>query len=111
MWNLLDKNCFTRLSAIGGTPYILSVTADGIRGEVLLHILEDRGVLVGMGSACSSNAQKRYSRVMLACGLDKVKADGVIRLSFSNETTEAEIEEGAKILNECALELKKRMNV
>jgi cysteine sulfinate desulfinase/cysteine desulfurase-like protein len=48
---------------------------------------------------------------MLACGLDKVKADGVIRLSFSNETTEGEIEEGAKILSECALELKKRMNV
>lgn len=111
LWDRLDKTAFTRISSAEGTPYILSVTVSGVRGEVLLHLLNDKGLLVGMGSACSSNAQKRYSRVILACGLDKVQADGVIRLSFSNETTEQEIEEGAQILNECALELKKRMNV
>ena len=48
---------------------------------------------------------------MLACGLKELQADGVLRLSFSNETTAEEIEQGAKILNECVLELRKRMNV
>lgn len=111
LWSLLDKTAFQRLSSEGGTPYILSVTAEGVRGEVLLHMLDDRGLIVGTGSACSSNAQKRYSRVMLACGLKELQADGVLRLSFSNETTAEEIEQGAKILNECVLELRKRMNV
>lgn len=111
LWEKLDKTAFVRLSGNEGTPYILSVSVPGVRGEVLLHILEDRGVLVGMGSACSSNAKKRYSRVILACGHRESVADGVIRLSFSPQTTEEEVEEGALILNESALELKKRMKV
>lgn len=111
LWERLDKTAFTRISSEESSPYILTVTVAGVRGEVLLHILEDKGLLVGNGSACSSNAKNRYSRVILACGLNETLADGVIRLSFSNETTLSEIEEGAKILNESALELKKRMKV
>lgn len=111
LWERLDKTAFTRISSEKSSPYILTVAVAGVRGEVLLHILEDRGLLVGNGSACSSNAKNRYSRVILACGINEVLADGVIRLSFSNETTLSEIEEGAKILNESALELKKRMKV
>lgn len=111
LWERLDKTAFTRISSEESSPYILTVTVPGVRGEVLLHILEDRGLLVGNGSACSSNAKNRYSRVILACGVNESLADGVIRLSFSNRTTLAEVEEGAKILNESALELKKRMNV
>lgn len=111
LWARLDQSAFARISAENGSPYILSVSVPGVRGEVLLHMLEDRGVLVGMGSACSSNAKRRYSRVILACGYKEAFADGVIRLSFSPLTTEQEIEEGASILNECALELKKRMKV
>lgn len=111
LWNALDKNSFTCISSEESSPYILSVSVAGVRGEVLLHILDDKGVLVGKGSACSSNTKNRYSRVILACGVTELLADGVIRISFSNETTREEIELGAKILNESALELKKRMNV
>lgn len=111
LWEKLDKTAFTRISAEDSSPYILTLTVAGVRGEVLLHILEDRGVLVGNGSACSSNTKNRYSRVILACGLNERLADGVIRLSFSNTTTLEEIEQGAQILNESALELKKRMKV
>lgn len=111
LWNKLDKTAFVRISGENASPYILSVSVPGVRGEVLLHMLEDRGVLVGMGSACSSNAKRRYSRVILSCGYEEKLADGVIRLSFSPETSEEEIETGASILNECALELKKRMKV
>ena len=43
--------------SVNNSPYILSVSIKGIRGEVLLHMLEKRGVLIGIGSACSSKKQ------------------------------------------------------
>ena len=109
LWDLLDKSLFTRLSSQDGTPYILSVSATGLRGEILLHLANDKGLIVGTGSACSSNAKTRYSKVVLACGYDEKVADGVLRLSFSHETTEEEITKTAEILNGVASDLKRRM--
>ena len=90
-------------------PYILSVSARGLRGEILLHMANDKGLIVGTGSACSSNAKSRYSKVVLACGYDTKTADGVLRLSFSSETAEEEIMQAASILNEIGRDLKRRM--
>ena len=109
LWELLDKAVYSRLSPKDGTPYILSVSAVGLRGEILLHMANDKGLIVGTGSACSSNAKSRYSRVVLACGYDTKTADGVLRLSFSSETTEEEIIKAADILNEIGRDLKRRM--
>ncbi len=109
LWLNLDKSIYYRLSGEEGTPYILSVSAVGLRGEVLLHMAEDKGLLIGTGSACSSNAKTRYSKVILACGYDEKTADGVLRLSFSPQTTEIEIEQASVILNEIGRELKRRM--
>ena len=109
LWSALDKDVYTRLSTENGTPYILSVSAVGLRGEVLLHMANDKGLIIGTGSACSSNAKNRYSKVILACGYDEKTADGVLRLSFSPSTTEEDIERAAQILNEIGNDLKKRM--
>ena len=109
LWSLLDKEVYTRLSTEHGTPYILSVSAVGLRGEILLHMANDQGLIIGTGSACSSNAKTRFSRVILACGYDERTADGVLRLSFSPETTEEEIEKAAAILNTIGKDLKTRM--
>ncbi len=109
LWSGLDKEIFLRLSTEEGTPYILSVSAVGLRGEVLLHMADDRGLIVGTGSACSSNTKTRYSKVILACGYDERTADGVLRLSFSPETTQEEIDSATEILNDIARDLKKRM--
>ena len=109
LWSALDKDIFVRLSSEEGTPYILSVSAVGLRGEVLLHLANDKGLIVGTGSACSSNAKNRYSKVVLACGHDEKTADGVLRLSFSPETTETEVDAAAVILNEIGRDLKRRM--
>lgn len=109
LWDSLDQSIYTRLSSADGTPYVLSVSAVGLRGEVLLHMANDRGLIVGTGSACSSNAKTRYSKVILACGYDEKTADGVLRLSFSPETTEEEVKNAAKILNEVGQELSRRM--
>ena len=106
----LDKNVYTVLSGETASPYIVSVSAVGLRGEILLHLANDKGVIVGTGSACSSNAKNRYSRVILACGHDEKTADGVLRISFSSLTTVDEVEKAIEILNEIGRDLKKRMN-
>ncbi len=109
VWEGLDKDVYIRLSDKETSPYILSISAVGLRGEVLLHMANDQGLIVGTGSACSSNAKNRYSKVILACGYDKKTADGVLRLSFSAETTEEEAKEAIRILNTVGRDLKRRM--
>lgn len=102
----LDKTIFRVLSSENASPYILSISARGLRGEVLLHMLDDAGVMVGTGSACSS--KNRYSRVVLACGLDERSADGVLRISFAATTTLQETEQAIGIINSCAASLAER---
>lgn len=95
----LDKSLFKIISPSSGSPYILTVSAVGLRGETIMHEADDNGVIIGTGSACSSNANKRYSRVILACGFEENIADGVLRLSFSPQNTESEALEAIDILN------------
>lgn len=105
---LLDGGLFRRISSQKGTPYILSVSAVGLRGEVLQRMLSDRGVVVGTGSACSS--KHRFSRVLGEWGWEEKVLDGVLRISFSPETTEEEIERAALVLNDTARELKEKLS-
>ena len=95
----LDKSLFKIISPSDGSPYILTVSAVGLRGETVMHGADDSGLIIGTGSACSSNANKRYSRVILACGFNENIADGILRLSFSTDNTENEAYEAAEILN------------
>ena len=99
LWDGLDKNLFSRIDFGSASPYILTVVADGVRGETVLHEADDLGLIIGTGSACSSNEKNRYSRTILACGIDKERADGVLRLSFSPENTVEEAQTAAQILN------------
>lgn len=64
---------------------ILSVAIPNTRGEVLVHMLEDKGIIIGTGSACS--AQKSHTRVPIALGLSRDYFDGMIRISIDNSTT------------------------
>lgn len=61
-------------------PHILTVAFGGVRGEVLLHALEARGILVGVGSACSSHRESRFKSLL---GLDEAHRDGIVRFSVS----------------------------
>ena len=103
----LRGDIFEILSSPQASPYILSVSAKGLRGEVLLHMLDDEGVVVGTGSACSS--KNRYSRVILACGIREKNADGVLRISFSVQNTMDEAERAVSIFNRCAGALAEKM--
>ena len=100
----LDKELFTVLSGDAVSPYILSVSAAGLKGEVLMHSLENYGIIVGNGSACSS--RNRYSRVIEACGFDNFVLDGVVRISFSSENTLEEAREFVIKINQTARRLK-----
>lgn len=64
-------------------PNILTVAFKDVRGEVLLHDIEDSGILVGIGSACSSHHESRFKGLL---GLDERHKDGIIRFSTSYES-------------------------
>lgn len=72
-------------------PHIVSVTFDGIRSEVLLHALEEKGVYVSSGSACSSN-HPALSGTLQAIGLNKNALESTLRFSFSINTTTEELD-------------------
>lgn len=72
-------------------PHIVNVSFPGVRAEVLLHALEDKGIYVSSGSACSSN-RPELSSTLQAIGLDKNLLDSTLRFSFCVDTTPEEIE-------------------
>lgn len=73
-------------SPLDGAPHILNVRFAGIRGEVLVHFLEQKRIYVAMGAACSSKSRGR-SHVLEACGLDSDEILSSIRISFSPHLT------------------------
>lgn len=71
-------------------PHIVSLSFAGVRSEVLLHALEERGIYASAGSACSSN-KPSVSQTLGAIGIKKELLGSTLRFSMSFETTEAEI--------------------
>ncbi len=76
-----------------GAPHIVSVSVEGIKSEVMLHALEDKGVFVSAGSACASNKpHSAISATLKGINLDKALLDSTIRFSMSVLTTKQEID-------------------
>lgn len=73
------------------SPYIISCRNPGIKGEVVLHALEDKGIYVSTGSACSSK-KLNVSHVLTAIGLSDIESDKTIRISLDASSTKEEIE-------------------
>ena len=80
-------------------PHIVSVSFAGVRSEVLLHALEERGIYVSSGSACASN-HPTVSGTLKAMGVKRELLDSTLRFSFSEFTTEEEISDCLKALGE-----------
>ena len=72
-------------------PQIVSVGIDGVRSEVMLHSLEEKGIYVSAGSACSSH-KPAPSKTLQAMGLTGAALESTIRFSFCTDTTEEEID-------------------
>ncbi len=82
-----------------GAPHIISASFLGIRSEVLLHALEEQGIYVSAGSACSSH-KREISPVLKAIGLDKGQAESTLRFSLCRYNREEEIEKTLTVLRE-----------
>ena len=87
-------------------PHIVSVGFAGIRSEVLLHTLEDKGIYVSSGSACASN-HPAISGVLKGIGTTKEYLDSTLRFSFSEFTTKEEIDYTLETLYNCVPVLRK----
>lgn len=83
---------FGIISPDNSSPYILSVFFNNVKAEVLLHHLEEKGIYVSTGSACSSKRDKnKYSHVLQAMGLKPANMEGAIRISFSAQNDNSDI--------------------
>ena len=97
-----QENCTEDVS-----PAIMSLAFADIKGEVLLHMLEQYDIIVGTGSACSS--KNKQSRIAKAIGLNARYTEGILRISFSKYNTQEEVELLGEKLAECVLQLRKTM--
>ena len=80
-------------------PQIVSASFEGVRSEVLLHALEDKGVYVSSGSACSSN-HPGISGTLKGIGVKKELLDSTIRFSLGDLNTEEEVNYAIGVLGE-----------
>ncbi len=96
-----------------GSPYVLNISFNRVRGEVLLHSLEAKGIFVSTGSACSSH-KKEKQYVLKAVGLAQEYKEGTIRISFSKDITQDDIKIAvaaiAQAVNSLRLLVKPRKN-
>lgn len=90
----------------GTAPHVVSVSMAGVRSEVVLHALEDKGIYISAGSACASN-KPQTSETLRAIGLQKEYWDSTIRFSFSVFTTLEEVEYTLKTLYDLLNSLRK----
>lgn len=83
----------------GTAPHIASLSFAGVRSEVLLHALEEKGICVSAGSACSSN-HPAISGVLKAIGLEQNLLDSTLRFSFCENNTVEEAQYVVDVLKE-----------
>ena len=82
-----------------GAPQILSASFLGVRSEVLLHTLEERGIYVSDGSACSSHKRKAAG-TLSAMGMEAAQRESTLRFSFSEENTFEEVDYALEVIGQ-----------
>ncbi len=80
-----------------GAPHILNISFLGVKGEVMLHALEERSILVSTGSACSSK-KKGPNRVLASIGVTGDRAESAIRFSLSPANTPEEMDFASEVV-------------
>lgn len=86
-------------------PYIINLSVEGIRSEIMIHYLEQFEIYVSSGSAC---AKGERSHVLTAMGLPEDRIDSALRVSMTDTTAEGEIDEFCRRLLQGAATLAKR---
>lgn len=80
-------------------PGNLHITVPGCEGDVLLYLLDERGIHVSTGSACQAGVPEP-SHVLMAMGVGESEARGALRFSLGYSTTEAEIDQVISVFAE-----------
>lgn len=93
---------------IVSSPYILNLFFEGVKAETILHALEEKGVIIGLGSACS--AKKAGNRVLSNIGISKEKIISAARISFSPYMADEEVINAAKIICETYEDIFRRVH-
>lgn len=78
-------------------PNIVNISVLGIRSEIMLHFLENRGIYVSSGSACALGAK---SHVLASMGYDSARIDSAVRISFGRDNEKEDIDELASALKD-----------
>ncbi|HAE44336.1 MAG TPA: cysteine desulfurase NifS [Lachnospiraceae bacterium] len=95
----MDRVIVHGMEGEAGAPHIVNASFIGVGSEVLLHTLEDRGIYISAGSACSTH-KRAGSPTLTAIGATKEEMASAVRFSFSELNTADEVEEVLKILGE-----------
>lgn len=82
-----------------GAPQILSASFLGVRSEVLLHTLEEKGIYVSAGSACSSHKRKAAG-TLSAMRMEAAQRESTLRFSFSEENTFEEVDYALEVIGQ-----------
>lgn len=74
------------------SPYIVALNVSPVPGEICARVLNDRGIAVATGSACSSSRKKQRGRVAYSVTANEQIAQAIIRVSFGPGSSESEID-------------------
>lgn len=87
--NRINQTDFININCENDFPYTVSISVSGLRSETILHYLESKEIFVSSGSACSKGAR---THVLASMGFDIKIQDSSVRISFSAENTQDEID-------------------
>ncbi len=93
------ENSIEALAQYLASPHVISVSVKEVRSEVLLHSLEDKGIYVSAGSACSTH-KRTPSATLVAIGLDKPLLESTVRFSLGIYNEEQDIDDAVKAMSE-----------
>lgn len=85
------------------SPYIINVGFSQCKSEVLVHLLEQQGIMISTGSACNKN---KKSRILEAIGVDERYVDGSVRISFGCQNKMDEIQHFLDLLKQSVSQIR-----
>lgn len=104
-----NLDCYYKLNSKDNcSPYIISLSFRGVKGETLLHMLEEQQIYISTGSACSS--KKSGNSVLSAMNIEHELIEGSVRISFSKHTTKQQAKQAATALSNCYKRLLEKLS-
>lgn len=89
-------------------PHIINFSINGLKSEVFVHMLEEKGIYVSTTSACSSK-KKAPSKTLLAMGRDEKIVNSSIRISLTHLNTTNDVDIVVKVIKDSLTKLEKIM--